>query len=322
VRVEGAGAPAREDVPLAATVQALLGTLLEASHDLDPDRLGSFVERQLVDTGFDAAAVYLVDHEQRALVPIGDGESRLRIDGTAAGRVYRQEVPAMVRRGASARLWVPMRDGVERLGVVSFDTAAFAPDLVRACERLTTLVAELVLSKQQFSDVLRLKRRSRPMTLAAELRWSILPPASFSTPRVTLAASLEPPYEVSGDAYDYAMNGDAFHVAIFDGMGHGLDAARLADLAMAAYRHSRRCGTSLRDMYRAIGSVIADTFGSGGYVTAQLGALDVETGVLELVNAGHPGPLLLRKGRVRGTLRRSTAMPLGVDPDGVPTVDR
>jgi serine phosphatase RsbU (regulator of sigma subunit) len=190
--------------------------------------------------------------------------------------------------------------------------ASFDDELAAACEPLAALVALLLLSKNEFTDEFLLTRRSRPMALGAEIRWGSLPPLSFSCPRVSVAAALEPAHEVSGDAFDYALNGDLLHVGIFDGMGHELESSLLSDVTVATYRHARRRGASLEAVYAAIDQLLRDRFDDGRFVTAQLAVLDVARGELRLLNAGHPGPLLIRRGRVISLRGRRVALPLGL----------
>lgn len=85
--------------------------------------------------------------------------------------------------------------------------------------------------------------------LAAEIQWSLLPPLSMTVPQVEVAGILEPAYDVAGDSFDYALNGDILHVAVIDAMGHGLDEATMATVAVGAYRHARRADTSLSQVY-------------------------------------------------------------------------
>jgi serine phosphatase RsbU (regulator of sigma subunit) len=66
------------------------------------------------------------------------------------------------------------------------------------------------------------------MGLAAEMQWQLLPPLTFVTPRVVIAGLLEPAYEVAGDAFDYALNGDTAHLAVIDPVGHDITASVLA----------------------------------------------------------------------------------------------
>ncbi len=66
------------------------------------------------------------------------------------------------------------------------------------------------------------------------------------------AGALEPAYDVAGDSFDYALNDDVLHLCMIDAMGHGLDAAVMATLAIGAYRHARRIDVELADLYAAM----------------------------------------------------------------------
>ena len=63
-----------------------------------------------------------------------------------------------------------------------------------------------------------------------------------SSNNFAVSGALEPAYAIAGDSFDYAVESDHLHVAITDGMGHGLRAALLASLAVSALRHARRRG--------------------------------------------------------------------------------
>jgi serine phosphatase RsbU (regulator of sigma subunit) len=308
--------------PATAAVQALLGRLLDEAHVIAPDDLLPLLQRELEALEFSEVVVYLVDHEQRGLVPLppSKGEA-IGIEGSLAGRVYQTASTALA--GAEpVRLWQVIRDGVDRLGVLMLARASFDDDLVAACRQLAALVAQLLLSKNQLTDEFVVARRSREMALGAEIRWGSLPPLSFSCERVSVAAALEPAHEVSGDAFDYALNGDVLHVGIFDGMGHELESSLLTDLTVAAYRHARRRGSSVEEMYLEIDQLLRDRFDDGRFVTAQLAVLDVEGGELRLLNAGHPGPLLVRRGRVINLRGRRVALPLGLGDVGDADADQ
>ena len=81
------------------------------------------------------------------------------------------------------------------------------------------LVGHLVSAKSVYGDSLAQARRSRPMTPAAELIWQMLPPLTFATEQIVLAAVLEPCYEVGGDAFDYAVDGPLARFGVFDAVG-------------------------------------------------------------------------------------------------------
>jgi serine phosphatase RsbU (regulator of sigma subunit) len=58
--------------------------------------------------------------------------------------------------------------------------------------------------------------------------------------------------------------------------------------------------------------VVADQFGAESFVTGQLVRLDLETGGMSWVNAGHPPPLLVRDGKVVSILESRPALPWGL----------
>jgi serine phosphatase RsbU (regulator of sigma subunit) len=214
-----------------------------------------------------------------------------------------------------------MLDGTERLGVMglSFDAAPDHPTIA-VCERYAHLAAMLIIAKGAYGDVFERTRRLQPMTVASELLWSLVPPLVFATDGLVVAGMLEPCYDNGGDAFDYAVDDGTLHIAIFDAMGHGLIAAGLAAFAVAAYRHSRRAGASLLDTYTAMDAAIAEQFAGERFVTAVIGRLDIASGRLSWISAGHPPPLVLRDGRRARTLSAPPATPLGVEHAAVPEI--
>ncbi len=291
-----------------------LAALLEVSHHLPPDDLGPTVREIAADAGFTNVTVYVVDLEQRTLVPLPPGTTALDIDTTMAGRAYRhiEVVEGRSDDEALGRLWLPLLDGADRLGAVQVDVADAHEQTVADARHLVSLIGELVVSKQVYGDHIPLLRRTRAMDIAAEMRWALLPPLTFSTPRVAVAGVLEPAYEIAGDAFDYALNSDTMHLAVIDAMGHGLEASRMANLAIGSYRHARRHDYELIDMFRSMDDAILSQFGTERFVTGHLARLDLSSGVLQWANAGHPGPLLLRDASVVGELQGERCMPIGL----------
>ncbi|MGZ5406059.1 MAG: PP2C family protein-serine/threonine phosphatase, partial [Nocardioides sp.] len=181
----------------------------------------------------------------------------------------------------------------------------------RLVRRLAGLVADMVVTKSMYTDRFFQARRRRPMSLSAEIQWQLLPPLMMTTPQVAVAGALEPAYDVAGDSFDYALNGDVLHLCMIDAMGHGLGAAVMATLAIGAYRHARRVDVELADLYAAMDAAVSAQFDPDRFATAQMARLDVDSGRLQWVNAGHPPPLLLRAGQVVGELASPTTLPVG-----------
>jgi serine phosphatase RsbU (regulator of sigma subunit) len=276
-----------------------LRSLLRASHLLAPDDLAATVAAHARMLGAGETVLYLADYEQVTLLPLpGAGvpeRQGLPIEGTMAGLAFRR-VEVLGSAGEHGyRLWVPLLDGVERLGVAEF-VLPEAPhdeqqDELRA---FVTLVAELVVTNDAYSDVFSRLRRRKALSLAAEMQWELLPPASFGTERVVITGGLEPAYDIGGDSFDYAINGSLADLLVLDSVGHGLPAAVLASVAISAYRHARRNMLDLPEIAVEVDTAIAAQFGASQFATAVLARLDIDTGRLRWINAGHPEPLIVR----------------------------
>jgi serine phosphatase RsbU (regulator of sigma subunit) len=296
----------------------LLTQLLAATHLTPPARLASVVAECAAEAGAHDPVLLLVDLEERRLVPVpgaaGGFDEPLDVDGTVPGRCFvGTRVLQASADGDRLRLWLPVLDGTERLGVLGVVLDEPVDDAaVAVWERYSHLVAQLVVSKSAYGDELTSVRRSRPLSLSAELQAALLPPLTFAAPGLVITAVVEPRYSGGGDAVDYAVNERTAHLAILDAVGHGLAAAQTAGLAVAAYRQARRRGSGLVDTYTAVDAVLADRHEGERYATAVLAEIDLASGRLTWVSAGHPEPLLLRDGRLVKALSVAPATPLGM----------
>ena len=227
-----------------------LRSLLQVSHLLAPDDLAAIVAAHARMLGVRETVLYLADYEQATLLPLPNADvperQELPIEGTLAGRAFRRVEVVSSASTNSYRLWMPLLDGVERLGVVEMVLPeAPSKDQRDELKSFVSLVAELVVTKDAYSDAFSLLRRRKTLSLAAEMQWELLPPLSFGTDRVVITGGLEPAYDIGGDSFDYAINGTAVDLLVIDSVGHGLPAAVLATVAISAYRHARRTGLDL-----------------------------------------------------------------------------
>jgi len=309
--------------PLAALLEVLEGTRLAP-----PERLIEAVGAAGRALGVHII-VYLVDYDQRRLVPLVEPGlpdlPSLEVDATLAGRAFRLVEPLSANVDGQQRLWLPLLDGAERLGVLDvrlpeeYDVRDIG--LWQQCEWLARLIGHLVVATDQYGDAIDVRRRQQPRTTSAELVWMLLPPLTAGIDGFVLAGMLEPTYEVGGDAFDYALSETTVELAIFDAMGHGLNAGLLTAATLAAYRNARREGHDLQGQAGAIDTTITTNWGETAFVTGIVCELDLTTGRLRYVNAGHPRPLVLRSGKVVKTLAGGHRTPLGVVAGGVDTAE-
>ena len=301
-----------------------LRLLLRTSHLMAPDDLPALVSEASRRVGADRGVLFLVDYDQVVLVPLTQTDASspgqsvaepIAIEGTLAGRVYSDVVQHTGTVGDGTTLWTPLLDGTERVGVFRLDFPAetrLDAELRDACLDVAALLAEMVVSRSLYGDTIERTRRRAPMTVPAELQWQLLPPLTYVSPRVAIAGILAPTAEVAGDSFDYAINGDTAHVAVFDAMGHGLEAALLAAVAVSALRNARRGRLDLPATVRTIDAAIASHFSAGKFVTGVIGELDIVSGRWRWTTCGHPAALLVRDGRVVKTLDSQVGVPLGL----------
>ncbi|WP_245655972.1 PP2C family protein-serine/threonine phosphatase [Microtetraspora fusca] len=309
----------------------MLGGLLRASHLTTIEDLPGLLAEHAALVGFSQIMIYVPDLQQKFLLPLpgqldvrGKPLDPLRIDVTVAGRAFRDldvvaapQAPDLLAGeqviAAAApeqrRLWVPMLDGAERIGVLGVTVPTDNETNRWRAKRLGTLMALLVVTKRDRSDAYACLVRAHPMTLSAEVLWNLMPASTFANDRVVISASLEPAYDVGGDTFDYAMRGDIAYLAIFDAMGHDTAAGLTASIAVGSYRNSRRRGLGLIETSELIDKAIDDQFGGGRFATGVLAMLDTKAGWLAWVNRGHPPPLVLRRGRQVATLDEAPPSP-------------
>jgi serine phosphatase RsbU (regulator of sigma subunit) len=96
-------------------------------------------------------------------------------------------------------------------------------------------------------------------------------------------------------------------------MGHGVNAGRLSNLAVTAYRNARRKREDMAHQARGIHEALRDVVGDLGFVTGQLLAIDLDdAGRSSIVNAGHPPPLLQRAGAAPQRIPLEVDLPFGI----------
>jgi hypothetical protein len=305
-------------------LEQALAWLLRRSVTLRPDDVGDAAREAGQLLGGRDVELLVVDIGQRTLGPIlpfGEAlPAGLRVDSTVAGQAYRTESVLVEPRDSGVRLWAPVMDSAERVGLLGATLDEVDDRALDDWSLLGSLLGELVVTKARYGDAVTNSRRTGPVSVAAELRWALLPPLTFTSEDVVVSGILEPAHDIAGDTFDYAVNGRVLRAAVFDAMGHGLNASRLANLAVGVHRNSRRAGLDLVADVQAMDRTIQEQIGGSQFVTAQLVELNLDTGVIQAVSAGHPPAVVLRADGSDEPLASARCRPLGLDaePDTPP----
>jgi serine phosphatase RsbU (regulator of sigma subunit) len=299
---------------------AALASLLEGTTELPAHELASMVDVAGRVLGARSARLLIADYGLTSLQELGaEGPvgTRQPIEGTMAGRAFIGREVVVTGDDPSAVL-VPLSEGSERLGVLELVHDAWSDELQSLLSPVIRVLVLVLISKRRYTDVILRSRRSQPLSLAAELQWDLLPPLSCSTDGVSVSGILEPAYSIGGDSFDYALNPRSAEFAIVDAVGHGMPAVLKSVAAITALRNARREGRELATAYDIAGVAIGTQFAGSGFVTGQLGRLDLDSGELTWINAGHPLPLLVRDGSFVGELACEPSLPMGL---GGPVVE-
>jgi serine phosphatase RsbU (regulator of sigma subunit) len=201
----------------------------------------------------------------------------------------------------------PVTQRGEVIGLLEIALPASPPEAtVQVVARAAHTLAFVIIANRRHTDLFEWGQRTTPFTLAAEIQRRLLP-ASFTceADSFTLAGWLEPAANIGGDTFDYSLARDELHLSITDAVGHGVQSALTATLCVGSLRNTRRGGGTLLQQAEAANLALLDHAPGGfTFATGMLGRLDLRTGILSVVNAGHPAPLL-----IRGTTAQPVPLP-------------
>ncbi len=302
-----------------------LAGALAAAEAASPVESLDVVARMLRDR-LNAAAVsfLIVDFTGSSVVRLGASDSvesdeppeRIALPGTLYGDVLRTQRPALQRQsgGGPVRVVAPVTNRGDAIGMLEL----FLPDhpdedAMRQIGATAHALAYIVIANRSFTDVYQWGRRTRPLNLAAEIQHRLLPASlACEAAQFTVAGALEPATHVGGDTFDYVVDRDAMQLSVTDAMGHDVEAALLATLAVGALRRARRAGAELEEQAHEANQAVIDN-GRQGFVTGQLLHVSLLDGTTQFINAGHPWPLRLRHGTV-DVMIPEVDLPFGVQP--------
>jgi sigma-B regulation protein RsbU (phosphoserine phosphatase) len=147
------------------------------------------------------------------------------------------------------------------------------------------------------------------LQVARRLQTSLLPQRLDFDPRAELAAHFEPSAAIGGDYYDLVrLPGNRLVIFVADVSGHGLPAGLRMAMIKAGVNLLAEQGLpaaellgKLDGLVRSAGSgpesgqTAADRSRRREFVTASLTVLDLDSGRLQLTNAGHPPLYVVRR---------------------------
>lgn len=154
------------------------------------------------------------------------------------------------------------------------------------------------------------------LRIAHEIQMSMIPhsfPPFPSLPQVDLYATLNSAKEVGGDLYDFfSMDDDKFCFAVGDVSGKGVPASLFMAVTRTLLRSIADKVKSTTNIVNILNKSLAINNESCMFVTFFMGILDLKTGTVNYVNAGHNPPVLVRKNNGIEVFEVSKSIPLGI----------
>jgi serine phosphatase RsbU (regulator of sigma subunit) len=157
---------------------------------------------------------------------------------------------------------------------------------------------------------------TKELNIAKNIQKSMLP-AKFvpneSNKEIRIAAVMSCAKEVGGDLYDYFYN-DEKHLAIAlgDVSGKGVPAALYMAMSKILIRATAGTTVNPADCIYKVNNVLVNENVTTMFITLCYGVLNVETGELEIVNAGHNPPIIMKSNGSINYCREESQLLLGI----------
>jgi phosphoserine phosphatase RsbU/P len=209
----------------------------------------------------------------------------------------------------------PLKLG-ELLGVIYLDSrriAAFTAIDRQILDALAMEAASILDNARLVERERERQRLEQELSTARSIQQALLPHGLDDFPHLAVSGVQFPCHEVGGDYFDVVpVTEDRTAVLIADVSGKGLGAALLTTMLQGSLS-GMTMGADPVKVFNHINRFFCRHAEVGRYATIFIGLLGRD-GQLEYIKAGHPSPLLLRKGKV-SELYSEGSFPLGLIPE-------
>jgi phosphoserine phosphatase RsbU/P len=244
----------------------------------------------------------------------GKGRPALVLDAAYDERFAGSD--SMMSSGIRSVVAAPIVDAEGALGLITLCSRVavrrFAqPDL----DMLVSLASAAALRVRNvaLADELASRRvEEHELALAHDVQMGMLPRAMPVRPGLEVAARLTPARSVGGDLYDVVLDGERLWFIVGDVAGKSIAAALYMAIARALFRAVARGAASVPDVVARMNQELARDNDRLMFVTAAVGCLDLRSGMVALVDAGHTPAVIADRGAVRDVPDVPKGMALGV----------
>jgi serine phosphatase RsbU (regulator of sigma subunit) len=230
-------------------------------------------------------------------------ESLLIVDTQLDDKLRTRE--SIVDQGIRSILAVPLQAKENVIGLIYLDSTDSIQPFTRDDLGLLTVLANIAairIENARLTEVEHHERlMAREMEQAAEIQKNLLPRFIPQQPGLELAAFSEPCLSVGGDYYDFGERGGKLMLLVGDVAGKGLPAALLMASLQARIQVLVEEEIDLAALVTRLNRIVASNCPGNRFITLFMCEVDLASGELAYVNAGHNPPLLVR---VNGAVER------------------
>ncbi len=171
-------------------------------------------------------------------------------------------------------------------------------NLVISIGTAIALVASIIAMVLLFPRYMRGRQLEQQVSLARRVQQDLLPQECPTCEKLDFAAEFQPFLEVGGDYYDIFTSGDGMmHIVLGDVSGKGLPAAMLMGVLHGAVRSAAETNTGGQaERARRLNELLRNRTEGNKFISLFWACLDTSGGELRYVNAGHPAPILVKRG--------------------------
>lgn len=245
-----------------------------------------------------------------------EGEPTLTSD--AQSDEWLRERQSVLSLSLRSVLCVPLQIKGEILGVIYVDNrlqaGIFRPDDLELLTAIASSAAIAIENARLYEVAVDKGRMERELQMARELQTGLLVGRTPVVAGWDFATMWQPAREVSGDFYDFpTLDGKELGIVIADVSDKGMGAALFMALSRSIVRASVTGAVSPAEGIARANRLISADAANGMFVTLFYARLDIASGQMTYVNAGHNPPLFYRASQSDLTALTLTGVSLGID---------
>ncbi|HYN40339.1 MAG TPA: SpoIIE family protein phosphatase [Thermoanaerobaculia bacterium] len=230
------------------------------------------------------------------------------------------ESKSLLVSGLRSLLAAPLLDPQGALGMIvvgaSLGVRSFGTEDLELLVALAAVASMRIRNVRLVLEAMERQKLEQELRLARQIQVALLPSKPPEVPGIELFGRNLPSRAVSGDFYTLAVRKDGAECVVFvaDVSGKGIAASLLTASLEALSAVPLATGEAPDKVFETVAGLLFDRTPPERFATAFLAVLEVASGSLSFVNAGHTAAILLRASG-EPVLLKSNGVPLGLLPD-------